>query len=539
VVRGHRAVELVVDTVCVIVIAISLVAILTYSYGRDQGIFAVVGDGVLRGEMPYRDVWDFKPPGIYIIYAMARAVFGASQAGIRVVEVTALLAQVAMLVSLGRRLFDDRRTGLIAAAVATLVHAQLDFWHTAQPESFGGVLVVAALWLVVRARSDRTSWSVIAHWVAAGVALGMAGLLKPPLVGPALPIALFAAHRRRALHADARGWRRVIAWLLPSLVIGGGILIPIAACLAWFAARGALSDLYQTLFVFTPHYTALGWRSHSTTDLVRRALVEAIAGYNRPILVGLIAVVAMRPERTVRPVLYALGASVAILIAGVAMQAKFFPYHYDALWGVLSLLAAYGLRLVWRALPNWPLAAVFVLVVGRLFFSHTIDVVHQSFRARTIERLALLSRGLSDHGALDRLASVADVDAAENRAVATYIREVVPPGEPIFVWGFEPVIYDLADRRPATRYIYNVPQRVAWNDEGRSVLMEDLRRSPPALVLVEHGDRFAFVTGNGLDSGDALNHFPALAVMLGTNYTRVPDVAGFSVFVAKRRPPAR
>jgi hypothetical protein len=393
-------------------------------------------------------------------------------------------------------------------------------------------LVVTAFWLVVRARTDRTSWSVIAHWIAAGAALGMAGLLKPPLVGPALPFAVFAAHQRRLLHADIHGWRRVIAWLLPSAVIGGGILLPVAVCLAWFAARGALSDLYETLFVFTPHYTALGWQMHSASQLAWRALVEAVAGYNRPILVGVIALIVMRPDRAFRPALYVLGASVAIMILGVAMQAKFFAYHYGALWGILSLLSACGLRVLWRAIPIWPVTAILALVVAKLCFSNTLQTVPETFRERTIVRLRLLFDGLSDQAALDRLASVGDVDATENRQVAAYVRNVVPPDRPILVWGFEPVLYDLSDRRPASRYIYNVPQRFAWNSRARTVLMDDLGRTPPALVLVEHGDRFAFVTGNALDSSEALHQFPELETMLSSKYVRVPDVAGFSIFVA-------
>ena len=54
------------------VIAFCSIQILTFSYGRDQGIYAVVGDGVLHGKMPYRDLWDFKPPGIFLVYALAQ-----------------------------------------------------------------------------------------------------------------------------------------------------------------------------------------------------------------------------------------------------------------------------------------------------------------------------------------------------------------------------------------------------------------------------------------------------------------------------------
>ncbi|HTN87681.1 MAG TPA: glycosyltransferase family 39 protein, partial [Sorangium sp.] len=126
-------------------IAFLLLQILTYGYGRDQGIYAIVARAVLDGGMPYRDAFDFKPPGIFLIYALARALFGPAQWGIRALEVLGLAGMCLAMVSLAGRAFGDRRVGVVAAALAVLVHAQLDFWHTAQPESFGGMLTVLAL----------------------------------------------------------------------------------------------------------------------------------------------------------------------------------------------------------------------------------------------------------------------------------------------------------------------------------------------------------------------------------------------------------
>src|SRR5437762_6127687 len=119
-------------------IAYLFVNILMFRYGRDQGIYATVADTVLRGGMPYRDVWDFKPPGIYVIYAATRHVFGPGQWAIRVVEVLGLGSVVAAFVVLARRFFTDGRIGILAGALAVLVHAELEFWHPAQSESFGG-----------------------------------------------------------------------------------------------------------------------------------------------------------------------------------------------------------------------------------------------------------------------------------------------------------------------------------------------------------------------------------------------------------------
>ena len=53
-----------------------LALLLTFGFGRDHGIYATVAAVMLDGGMPYRDAWDFKPPGIYYVYAAVRAVLG-------------------------------------------------------------------------------------------------------------------------------------------------------------------------------------------------------------------------------------------------------------------------------------------------------------------------------------------------------------------------------------------------------------------------------------------------------------------------------
>src|SRR5712691_6347835 len=78
----------------VVVIVYLFVNILMFRYGRDQGIYAAVADVMLRGGMPYRDAWDFKPPGIFVIYAATRAVLGSGQWAIRLVEVLGLASVV-------------------------------------------------------------------------------------------------------------------------------------------------------------------------------------------------------------------------------------------------------------------------------------------------------------------------------------------------------------------------------------------------------------------------------------------------------------
>src|SRR5262245_4682534 len=38
---------------------------------RDEGLYGVIGQAILRGEVPYRDVFEHKPPGLFYLYALA------------------------------------------------------------------------------------------------------------------------------------------------------------------------------------------------------------------------------------------------------------------------------------------------------------------------------------------------------------------------------------------------------------------------------------------------------------------------------------
>jgi hypothetical protein len=107
-----------------------------------------------------------------------------------------------------------------------------------------------------------------------------------------------------------------------------------------------------------------------------------------------------------------------------------------------------------------------------------------------------------------------------NRRAAAWLEEHTPPDSALYVWGFEPVLYTMARRRPASRYVYNVPQRLAWQhrDRTRRQLLDDLRGDPPAAIVVVARDAREGVTGNLRDSRAELDAFPELRQLLERDY---------------------
>jgi len=523
--------------VCVAAIAYLFLQISMFRYGRDQGIYATVAESMLRGGMPYRDAWDFKPPGIFAVYAFSRAVFGAGQWGVRLCEVMGLASVAAAFVVLSARFFDDWRIGVVGAALGVLVHAELEFWHTAQPESFGGMLTA---WALVFATYDpkgddpRPTKKQVAAWALAGVCYGLAFLMKPPLGGGALVSSAFVT--MRLYRKSRRGLE--LAW--PALTMGAGSTIPILGCVAWYAARGAFGDLYDAIFVFAPHYTKLSWEGASVPGALYLAFEEWFVDLSGPGAAGVLAALILPPaaSREREGTLHVLGV-IAMQLIGVTWQGKFFPYHYGASLVLGALIAGLGAYKAWqRALRHgWPAIAFYAAATTFIVQARSST---RDTRTDFLDRCVARDRqwlGLSNttREELDAtLYSVADVSYGANRRVAEFLRRELAPDDLAFIWGFEPIIYDMAKRRPASRYIYNVPQRVAWAKEHtRERLMQDLDARPPKAIVVEHRDVFPAVTGDALDSADTLKRFPALAARIDDGYTLATTIEDFDVYLLR------
>jgi hypothetical protein len=284
------------------------------------------------------------------------------------------------------------------------------------------------------------------------------------------------------------------------------------------------------LLVFVPPYTALGWAGRSLPSLLADALARWLLDFGSLLTAGLL--LGAWPTRARRDGVGLIAGIVAVLLVGVALQAKFFPYHFGACWPLTALLAALGWWRLWQLAAAQGTGAVAALLVGVVLLA-PLRTATKDFKTlwwlRAARRTWALAGGLRDQASLDALDSVADVDAAVNRRVALRLRGRLPPGAPLYVWGFEPVLYDLTDRPAASRFIYNVPQRVPWAQKAtRAELMSELAAHPPGAIVVAHGDPLHMVTGNRLDSATVLERdFAELSALLRRDYaepTRCDDM---------------
>jgi 4-amino-4-deoxy-L-arabinose transferase-like glycosyltransferase len=405
---------------------------------RDEGAFLAIAQRVLRGGVPYRDVFDHKGPAIYYYLAGVLALTSPLSPLQRVLVARGGVVIVDLITGLGifilGRRWWTREVGLLAAL----------FWFLAVPlyngdQVFTEPLAVApTVWALIVAER----WPHLRGAFVAGLLLALGSMFKQTaiLVLPAVAVILLAATA-----PSAAWWRpsRLGLTLLGALIAGAGL--PWAMVAAAFALVGGLGPMLQQVVLDSLiHYPADAWGMiaaviRSSVDAFRVMwLMCALV-----IVVGLVRWIALR--RAPSPGAIAL-ASVMVLTAA-PFRVHAYNHYFLQLVPAASLLAAMGLMAaldIWRSAYAVHGAAGGVPVVaGRALLAPALVG-------------ALLLVGMTRPLPTTQWREAYPNLQAQMR-IGDWIASYVPLGTHVLVLPAEPGYYYLANRTTDERYVYLLP----------------------------------------------------------------------------------
>ncbi len=472
----------------------------------DEAANLVGARELLRGGVLYVDFADNRPPLLYGFYALAARLLGAGMPAVRLLTALFVLPLTAFAASAFYR--HDRR-GAVAGLLylvygaAFLAHDM----HSVSPE----VLMLLPLGTAVALLRDEADARRVPRLVAAGLLVGVSVLLRQQAGFwlPALAVAGWVAGARDRL--PARVGR--------ALALVAGFVLPLACAWAFFAARGAASELVFWTLTHNLRY--------AQNPIPPAEALERAASYLLPFLT--VTTPLWWAARRSRPLLgssYARALTLGLLLfplPAVFVGFRFFPHYFVPLYLPLALAAAPWTAAAIRRPMNraarlavaWPLALLAGCTGANLALYFGPWRVYEETRP-VFRRVA------------DRL-----------RADTCYGRG------PLFVWGFAPQLYAEAGLPLASRFA--IPQAsltgyVPGNRSSRSgavdtrslvreehwdLLMGDLARNPPAFILDTSP---AGLHGWGRYP---LRDFPRIEGLVKGGYDAVADVDG--VWIWRRR----
>jgi hypothetical protein len=507
-----------------LIVAVAGLPMLIMPLHPDQATFAMMGRAVAEGRFPYKDILDQKPPALFLIYAVAvHGPFDVMR-NVRAFDIAWTTATAVVLLELGRRWWG-LRAGVIAALVYGLVHVNNDpWWQSAQPDSMVVLPLALALLLYDAARGGR------GRLIAAGVLLGVACQLRFQMVlyVPFVPLVELAG----ALSGRVRLWLHRMVWL------GVGFVALQAVLLLYLIVGGALHEFILTMR-YAAGYTRTGgpWNPPGgpTLPAYLRVFRDGFLFWSsfRLVLVlpavvgGFYGAFLLREPRVQRLVIFAVLSYIA-----VALQAKFFWYHYGHLFLSLSLLGGWTWDRTIRALGrSWPRPVAYLVtgVIAAVLVLNTSQV-----RDDALNEWKSFIRFYAHPEEREFYYAFVRGGYANLRQTAFYVRERTQPGDSIYVWGFDPAIYLLADRPTASRFLFSFPLMSDWTPpEWKVDFVQELARNRPVYFIVERGGTATWIVGYEIDMADYIGWYPTLHQWLEAHYEIETEIGGSILYHRK------
>lgn len=205
----------------------------------DEGFYWLVGQRLHQGVLPYVDVWDRKPLGLFLVYG-ALATLGGSVWIYQVAACLAAAATALVVVRLVERLGGNRPGGL-AAGLAYLFTLLPFGGDSGQAPDFYNPLVAGAALLVAgqgaalaRGRVGAGAWA----------AMGLCGLAISIKQTAAFESAFLGLWLVAALSRAGMGRARVVGHTLGWIVLG---LLPMLAIAAFYAAISHFPEFWHAM----------------------------------------------------------------------------------------------------------------------------------------------------------------------------------------------------------------------------------------------------------------------------------------------------
>jgi len=142
----------------------------------DEQLYHLAGLEMLKGHMPYIDVWDRKPFGLFAIYAFAALIGHGAPISYQLLAAASAALGASQVYTIGRR-FGDMFAGLVAATIY-LIAFPLFAAPSGQSEVFYIPLLLAMLQLTIKAYESDTAQGALKQALIAMVLGGLAVQIK-------------------------------------------------------------------------------------------------------------------------------------------------------------------------------------------------------------------------------------------------------------------------------------------------------------------------------------------------------------------------
>ncbi|GGD50002.1 hypothetical protein [Croceicoccus pelagius] len=300
----------------------------------DDEFYFLVGQRMHQGDLPYVDLWDRKPFGLFLIYYLIG--FFSDQVISYQIAAWLFVSATGVAIYAIARQWTTPLASLLAALLYVASLSVFGGQGGQAPIFYNLLIAIAALMIVrwTRDDSDHADWRV---WLAMAMC-GLSLTVKQTAIAESAFFGLFVLYR---LYRNGAGPARLAAIASIAMVIG---MAPFAMTGVFYAASGHWYEFYQAMFL-----SNLDKAYPDAEDMARRALLRFI--YLLPIGIGIALTFTGRAGLAAKYRVFAEGWLVAAVV-GVALVPNFYIHYLLPLLLPVAVVAApaFGIRWIGPAI---------------------------------------------------------------------------------------------------------------------------------------------------------------------------------------------
>jgi 4-amino-4-deoxy-L-arabinose transferase-like glycosyltransferase len=488
--------------ILVVLLLLSLTLFLRYPFVKvpvldtDESVYIDVADNIMNGGMPYKDAWDHKPPLIYYLFDMAFMLFGKSISGVHIFTIFYITATSFLMYIMVSRIWGKYAGIFAGISYPIFLESDIIQGLASNTEIFMNLFIIAGIYFFMKIESIEGDRKTL-YFVLSGLFIGIATLTKQPALFVLLAYFIYLFYERYK-------FKDIIYSI--SLILSG-FFIPIIIVILYFYFNDALSDFIYSNFTFNAMYVGVNRLSSSYfINLINSFPNSGKTVMNNLYLLFILAFgsiiykisenkIMKKSEKSSSDnfVTFLILWLISSLI-GVFSGTFFFFHYYIQLLPSLIFLASYSISVILEyhilkgGLNEYFLRLLKFGFMVFLFIGFLIPMSNNVNRIPSL--LNEYDKMISDakHDAI--LASEKNMKGIRSNSsrsdndyqmyyISEYIKLNSNKGDYIFVWGNQPIIYFLSERKAASKYVF-------WSHiNNYSYTMEELTGRKPKFIVYE------------------------------------------------------
>lgn len=456
-----------------------------YWYG-DENIYLAIGTALRKGYLLYRDIFDNKPPLIYLLGALVNGkIFWY-----RLLLSVSLLFSTIYFYKLSTLFFKTEKTKVKISTLlfAFLTTGRILEGNIANAELF--ILLPSILGLYLFFKKEKR---VHSYW-SIGLLFSVGFLFKVPAVFDFLALLVFSI-----LFSE----KKLINLSKKDLSLYLGYILPIGLTGLFFLVKGSFGDFFSASFLQMFGYLGswkAGSHSFSPVSLIKSELAL------KAFFTFLLVVLLWLKRNSIPKLLSFLGIWFAFSLFAATLSGRPYPHYLVQAVPSFCLLIVWAVGLKPKKLLLIPAVAIGLLIFSLIhyrFWWYSSFPYYRNFLSFAVGQKTKTQYFEFFNPRLPVIYQAAEFIAANSAS-----------GDKIFVWADEPAFYLLSQRLPSTAYL------VAYH-------IKDLGLKSKAISQIQKGVSKIIVVDRNMDK------FPQLEIILSLDYFKIREIENFMIFRRK------